>query len=1268
MYIIRTGIPSVDELFRQRDPHQRTADPWDPGVRLPDRSTTTSFCIVGPDGAGKSVLAMHLASRYLADCAASDAAQRPHVFYISSDLTFPVAQTMWLNFGLHAPNARLIPFQHPQFRSAPLPAWMTRETTTEPRFDPNLRLWMHPYGASRAAELAEHLQDTGRPSVGFVDLASHTAGDDWSFIQRFLAVLPLPGPDGPRHLVIIDAVEGLETFGGDVDAFGHPTPRRARIAKLMRLAAGKCHVVLIIEEPAEGVRLPEQFVADIVVRLRSIDAYGYIRRTIEIEKARGQPIVRGRHPYVVRPGTGSTTGKQQNADDPRLEYRKEMTSAETAAGLTKGYDWPAHQSYVMAFPSIHQISRSIMEDCGQGRQQPGGQRAGFGIHYLDQMLGSEAGAPAGDERGLPCSTVTALIGDAGTQKSGLGLTFLAHAFHECVARMAQQVLEGGDAKTLIAEFTRRAGVAVLITTHDESQEMLAKLFLQHLASDSDIRAFVMEHAHDLEMMIRNRTICRRLEIHDTPAAVLLHTIRRAIEAAQQICMNIRSEADGSGAFCDEGLPPEAEARFTASWPIRLVIDDFSTIMDTYAQLRTDQLFLPFLLFYLRREGVTSLIEDTRAGGPYAPMEGFHTDLRAMSDYRIYTWHVTDFYGDHRVAIAPIPPVSRTLGVVVRELQRRPAENTASQDAVRLKGNLHVDLRFELYAGLEENKPRPVPVNVRLYAETEACRRYAAYLNTILEGVFTPIRASSRERRSPIVITEDPQYDRLRDLAFLQADNRLDHTLVFQVDEFWMGRSSFRNEWDYLWEARVARNDKVVDKNLDDPYNVYQQLHLAKRSHVGADLRRADFYDVPGCDLHPGGTTELGKVDRIPYAIDYGFLECRYVPWQHAALMEEARHDSEKIVSTVWDTTEKRPKPQKSWRDFLAAACRVAEFESEARQQKIASFDLSMIAPESFSCLVLEVWCSEIARTLRRQPDAQNSLAVLGKRSWRRETGSHGLLEWLTLEKLSPKRINGLFAEFPAYSLELYKAWLLLVEALDLDALRNAPGAFAFKSGRMPNPLAVASRHWYKTASATSVADPDVGPRAYSRLPGAFTTRGDWFLAVATGSRSNRLGNRILDLLCSTRANANRLREGIGLPTRRLLRNPQRDANRLRTALRTEPTGKGRLTYEEVLALGPTGDGDQDFGWLWRSSLRDYYRQSHAWQGWLYRMLRISQTLRERERAPQWKSGFVIYDAIVESETSGALPGWIPELTSYQKFPSLCNDLIAQLEQVSAPIQ
>src|SRR5205807_2349710 len=68
------------------------------------RDASASLCLIGPHGTGKSVLALHLASRYLADVrnAESDAL----VFYVSTDLSHPMADDLWTSFALDSPDLR----------------------------------------------------------------------------------------------------------------------------------------------------------------------------------------------------------------------------------------------------------------------------------------------------------------------------------------------------------------------------------------------------------------------------------------------------------------------------------------------------------------------------------------------------------------------------------------------------------------------------------------------------------------------------------------------------------------------------------------------------------------------------------------------------------------------------------------------------------------------------------------------------------------------------------------------------------------------------------------------------------------------------------------------------------------------------------------------------------------------------------------------------------------------------------------------------------
>src|SRR5258708_713253 len=116
---LRFGIPTLDELigqFREDKDKGPTffgidfspddtldSNPAPTDVKLEGaasqvidnrRSDSTSICIIGPDGTGKSVFGMHLASRYLADCISDCKTEKlpvPSVLYVCTDLRYSMA-------------------------------------------------------------------------------------------------------------------------------------------------------------------------------------------------------------------------------------------------------------------------------------------------------------------------------------------------------------------------------------------------------------------------------------------------------------------------------------------------------------------------------------------------------------------------------------------------------------------------------------------------------------------------------------------------------------------------------------------------------------------------------------------------------------------------------------------------------------------------------------------------------------------------------------------------------------------------------------------------------------------------------------------------------------------------------------------------------------------------------------------------------------------------------------------------------------------------
>ncbi|HEX2094279.1 MAG TPA: hypothetical protein VHG28_17890, partial [Longimicrobiaceae bacterium] len=415
---------------------------------------------------------------------------------------------------------------------------------------------------------------------------------------------------------------------------------------------------------------------------------------------------------------------------------------------------------------------------------------------------------------------------------------------------------------------------------------------------------------------------------------------------------------------------------------------------------------------------------------------------------------------------------------------------------------------------------------------------------------------------------------------------------------------------------------------------------------------------------------------------FGFLACRADAWTRAAT-----HD--KDVNSFWeaykaDVGKARPGGDLTWSGFLEKACKVAKMESELSKQHVPAFDLALPAGESFSCLVLEIWLSEILLTLERceSDQAEELRQRLGQRRWKRgRDGEAWGLQKLLRRGARKAATNQEEGDFPGWSLELYKTWLLLVEALDLESLPSPGGRSESAAEGQPRVTAVAVRHWYKTACDKREDAPRMmGSIRYGRLPGSFTTRGDWFLAVAPESRSYLLASRALDLLCSVRGNRNRLERGVGLPTRRLVR---RDDGLLPqyASFQSPLTGEDpdalpprkTLTYADIRALGSQtylsgiDRGTDSLGWLWRSGLWNYHRHETSWLNWLFRMatewVELKSAKLKDPREP-WIRGFDIYRQI-GSNGAAKVPAKVRRLDTFQKFPDAIRALQAELWLVDA---
>ncbi|HEY9401692.1 MAG TPA: ATPase domain-containing protein [Pyrinomonadaceae bacterium] len=1292
------------------------------------------------------------------------------VLYISTDLKFGMAFKVWTDFALDVPDLRKVPFEKRE-----------PERNTQVELTP-----CSPLKGSRGGKpLSEYLMGgESDTAVYFVDLASATVGDDWGFVNRVLSVLEKPKAHEPRHLVVIDSVEGFETLVGERDAFGLVRERRSRIAQVLRSAGDKCHTLFIVEEPKEGERLPEEFVTDVVIRLRSVLVRDYVRRTVEIEKARGHSHVRGQHAYLIRSGIGATTGQQENPDDPPIENVPDVGEQPRTAGR------PYHQSYLHICHSLHHSYRKAMT-AGKGRPpEPSERYAGFGIRYLDDLLerGNENFKRQGgdDQRGLRCSTTTALIGNPETQKGPLGVAFLSRCFREYASRFAETLhelvqldkkspgdprlevlgkflpstgnrLDGRKASSVeerrraISEMAEKAkhsefaetwvpdnvirhckalyrinnagvvksddstgrrfieeidawpedgrievdplvkaaawmvgpprhandGVPVLLTTQDIDAQKLVREFLPWLIRKvPKLKEYEeMGSIAALRILMEQYTICRRLEIHDLPSAVLIHILQRAVEEARNI-LHGGKQADTLLELAEQ------------SQGIRVVIDDFSILKDTYIEIREEPLLSRFIVFYLGQEGVTTLLIDTQPGRPDTTVASpLHSELRSLVDNRIYTWRFP-FYGEDRVAVAVIPPISGDTPAYIREL-RRGIQSTSGPESLPLV----VDPHFELYSGIEKGEPHPIQLEVWLFEEAPAFKAYIEEENLRYASLFMPLWNTQPGGTGKVIVgIPSNNYDEFRDMCYLQRDTRLDHTLIFQVDEFWMmplspslrRAGTFRPQWKYLNATTAEKSGEEMPAGEKwkrewavDPFRLFQKTttnsgNPEEQERVRKDDKHRRRYEFvyhgykPELDEHLD--EELNKepneemqklkesVDRVPFMWDFGFLLCKVRVWEEAEHIElsiwNESNSENKTVKAVWDGLPKAAKgrggevsaPRPSWRVFLEACYELARKQAYSDLTPVTAFDIHGASAQTLSSLILEIWASEIYESVEQGPEDLKRHVT--KRRWRLDTKSRGLIEWLT-----------------DYRGELFRAWLLLVEVLNFDVLAKSVKAGTLRSLE-PNPTAVAVRHWYKTACQVTEDLSFDDPIVPVGLPGHFSVRGDWFLAAAGGSRSGRLAERALDLLTSRRANHTRLQKGLGLPVRKL------DDPELPTSILTidfssgrdddpRPRRISRVKHDNLVRIGSNPDnGQQDFHWFWRSGLSNYHRHTRIWQSWLEQMIVWWDRMRYVER-DNWVNGFERYDKMVDGKKVDG-----NTVEAWGKFEGRCDRLIEELKQAT----
>lgn len=1173
---LQFGIPGLDGLVATQNYAEKSQND--------SASVRWTAAIVGPDGCGKSLLALHLASNYLSGHSVqpdvkpaaeteSDPAIQPAVIYVSTDLSVDQARAQWRAFGLGSPDARVAAISEAYARKIPFVEMSGGEGTYgsdnshgERPADIDLTE-IKPSILNEKSRLSEVLTGPHK-TLYFVDLQSQTAGDDWGFINRLVGLLP-EQTTGRRHLVIVDAVEGLETFVGQRDAFGQDRDRRSRVAQLVRNAANsEAHLVFVVEEPVQDARLPEQFVTDLVLRVRQTESFGYTQRTIEVEKCRAIAHARGQHEIAIRSGSGSFTGNANHLDDPRILWRSDE----------QGSDEWRFLAHIHVIPSLFRRNRLVRDDVAPIPELLG--KPSFGITQLDRAICKEE-PTARPELNESLGSVTLLLGDAGTRKGRLGRAFLADGLLD---------RENGS------KFDPNAGRVILITTRFLDSDLLKKRLFRHVKR-RDSQPKVDEKGF-VELKL---AYCQRLNLRHLSSSAFLEILATYIKAAQ--------------AALPTGWQEDITERRKYSHQVRIVVEEWNEILEMYPGLRKDPLLFQSMLLLFKREGVKALVISTEDGRPDLGATHSPNLLREMDEHKILTWAVS-FYGERRVAITVPNKVGEGPEPVVFELYPDEVDRNGSE-------LLAVDPHFGLYAGVEVGLPEQIPLDVHLYvgaykamADDDRWSSYFTFSKNLLTEAF-----GDRANDKVLTIHGHEDYDKLRVIAGARSDSRLDHAALFQVDEYWRPNEASLADLTEFWQRIQVIDAKSVsvggggsgsfgvfepswhvnhDINLKVPTTPLEEREGARVAFPRAEAKTKDFY----VSSKFGGSVarENKVIDRIPYTWDFGFLVADRDLWQRHS-REVVSKIAKKVTVTVgdvWNTlANERDRivigdtgspgglKEVSWAKFLQA-CQII-----SQRENIATLDIDAMKPESLSCLILEMWASEQYELDRKNNGPCDPFDTAQRSSDRSKYSLRELMQ--------------------QYKVSLYFALSRLVNTCShLRAQRRQ----LFREHASPR--FAASREWYHSA-AVRFKERTHEDFCVLRLPGWFCVRGDWALAAPAGTRSTQLSLVAAELLSSRRMNLLRLQDGIGLPTRDVLPNakigelPTAIPGRKRDISRSEP-----ISYEELCNLGAIQE-DRDYRWIWRSQIRDYDRDSFYWRRWIARLIEEQHDWNAILSAPEVKT-------------------------------------------------
>jgi KaiC/GvpD/RAD55 family RecA-like ATPase len=852
-----------------------------------------SCAITGGNGSGKSILALHVAANYLANARANISmdppVKLPRVIYVSSDLSFEQAGAIWEGFGLDFMKARKVILEkaYKDFKSQKeLIEFMIEGKPFESgeielnQIDPVNKEDVH-----RLLSYSHEPEGSNSVKIHFLDLQRNTTGDDWAFLNSLTGFL---GTESKRKvkesenttsfsdLIIIDAVEGLQTITGDVDAYGEGRSRRARVAQLARnCTATDTNLLFVIEKENDNIREPEQFITDYVFALRTKNDADYIQRAIEIEKFRGCAHARGEHEIMFRTGKGTFSGDESHIDDPRItwlprffqnqsidekaksfaiEQIKDLTSQKLRLlfeqddgkktvreysrsplrkAVQKHFEQcgePQHLAHIKVMESVHYWNAKFREDHYQLplEQLP----PKFGIDLIDSLLGTKPSlvsmdAPSADinrEREFavskkepkPTGSVTLFLGDAGTPKSKLARRFLSRALK--TQELLDHIQPGRRSKR---DSVDSGGIAIYFTTDMIDKSSVIDQLSEHIAQD------VYEedpHANNNEFKTQKLKIKEYIESNESDASKSRLFVRRLSArrlTTAYLLSVVKMQLEWAISQVDR-LKQQGSNSIEYS-DIYFVIDDWSQLIETHPNLAHDPLFLQSLLALIRSKRVMSIFVSTQPGKPYLPpTERNPSDLRRIDEQQVYFWNVS-FHGERRTAITCLLDNKGDFDPEIYEIRSSNIKNSIEC--------IKISREFGFYSGLESGEAKRVPLEVRLVGHSDKAQHtngvafptYYKQASDLLENLFS----SPDGKVLKVHHTDD--YESQAVLADWTDGSPQGKTMVIQIDEFWNCRPNMLMNLERYWKKDVVakwssgKKRFVQSDSESDVYALWQTL-------------------------------------------------------------------------------------------------------------------------------------------------------------------------------------------------------------------------------------------------------------------------------------------------------------------------------------------------------------------------------------------------------------------------------------------------------------